>query len=99
MSSTLPGVRTEWGQVATEIAPDRAITVPGWLTCLHTWFSLDGASYETAVLLNAKSPGSPPAMLWGAIPVAGHPGIVQIPPVQQEIHFRPSVGCHDVHGR
>jgi|NGEPerStandDraft_8_1074529.scaffolds.fasta_scaffold23430_3 hypothetical protein len=27
-------------------------------------------------------------MLWGAIPVAGHPGIVQIPPVQREIHFR-----------
>jgi hypothetical protein len=88
MSSSLPGVRTAWGQVATAIAPDRAITVPGWLTCLHTWLSLDGASYETAILLDAKSPGSPPAMLWGAIPLAGHAGIVQIPAAQREIHFR-----------
>jgi hypothetical protein len=88
MSSSLAGVRTEWGQVATDIAPDRDITRPGWLTCLHTWYSLDGSSYETAILLNAKSPGSPPAMLWGAIPLAGHPGLVQIPPVEREIHFR-----------
>jgi hypothetical protein len=88
ISSSLPGVRTEWGQVATEIAPDRDIIMPGWLSCLHTWFSLNGASYETAILLNARSPGRPPAMLWGAIPLPGHPGIVQIPAVQQEIHFR-----------
>jgi hypothetical protein len=27
-------------------------------------------------------------MLWGAIPVSGHPGVIQIPPVQREIHFR-----------
>ena len=27
-------------------------------------------------------------MLWGAVPLAGHPGIVQIPPVEREIHFR-----------
>jgi hypothetical protein len=87
-SSSLPGVRTQWGQVATVIASDRAITVPGWLTCLHTWYSLDGANFETAVLLNAKAPGSPPAMLWGAIPVAGYPGVVQIPAVQRQIHFR-----------
>jgi hypothetical protein len=87
MSSSLAGVRTAWGQVATEIAPDRNITTPAWLTCLHTWFTLGGASYETAILLNAKSPGKPPAMLWGAIPVPGHPGTVQIPPVEQEVHF------------
>ena len=88
MNSSLAGARTAWGQVATKIAADPSITTPAWLTCLHTWFSLNGASYETAVLLNAKSPGKPPAMLWGAIPVPGHPGIVQIPAVQQEIHFR-----------
>ena len=88
MSSSLPGVRTDWGQVAIDIAPDRAVAGPAWLTCLHTWFTVGGASYETALLLNASSPGSPPAMLWGAIPVAGHPGIVQIPAVEREIHFR-----------
>jgi hypothetical protein len=27
-------------------------------------------------------------MLWGAIPIPGHPGMVEIPPVQREIHFR-----------
>jgi hypothetical protein len=88
MSSSLPGVRSDWGQVATDIAPDRAVTGPAWLTCLHAWFTVGGTSYETALLLNASSPGSPPAMLWGAIPVPGHPGIVQIPAVQQELHFR-----------
>jgi hypothetical protein len=88
MSSSLVGVRTAWGQVATKIAPDRNLTTSAWLTCLHTWFTLHGASYETAILLNAKSPGKPPALLWGAIPIPGHPGMVQIPPVQQEIHFR-----------
>lgn len=88
MNSSLAGARTAWGQVATRIAADPNITTPAWLTCLHLWFTLNGASYETAILLNAQSPGRPPAMLWGAIPVPGHPGMVQIPPVQQAINFR-----------
>jgi len=40
-------------------------------------------------LLNAQSPGSTPAPLWGAIPVPGHPGIVEIPPVQRAVHLPP----------
>jgi hypothetical protein len=52
------------------------------------WYSAGNSAFETAILLNAKSPGRAPAPLWGAIPVPGHPGIVQIPPVQREIHFR-----------
>jgi hypothetical protein len=88
MSSSVPGVRSDWGQVATYIAPDRAVTGPAWLTCLHAWFTVRGTSYETALLLNASSPGSPAATLWGAISVPGNPGIVQIPAVQQELHFR-----------
>ena len=88
ISSSLAGVRTAWGEVATKIVADPNITTPGWFTCLNTWFSLNGVSYEAAVLLNARSPGRPPAMLWGAIPVPGHPGMVEIPPVQQEIHYR-----------
>jgi hypothetical protein len=87
VSSSLPGVRTEWGQVATEIAGDPYIATPAWLTCLHTWLSFDGAGYETAVLLDAKSPGAIPAPLWGAIPVPGHPGIVEVPPVQRELRL------------
>ncbi|HEY4810040.1 MAG TPA: hypothetical protein VIH71_03180, partial [Solirubrobacteraceae bacterium] len=46
-------------------------------------------SFETALLLNAKAPGSAPAPLWGALPVPGHPGIVQIPSVQRQIHLPP----------
>jgi hypothetical protein len=88
MSSSLVGVDVAWGQVATEIEPDRDITVPGWLTCLHTWYRFDGSSFETAILLDARSPGSPPGMLWGAVPLVGHPGVVQIPPVEREIRFR-----------
>lgn len=88
MSSSLTGVRTLFGLVATRIAPDPSIATPGWLSCLYTWFSVGGASYETAILLNASSPGSPPAMLWGAIPLPGHPGMVEIPPVQREVHLR-----------
>jgi hypothetical protein len=88
INSSLVGVRTAWGEVATKIAADLNITTPGWLTCLNTWFSLNGASYQAAVLLNARSPGRSPAMLWGAIPIPGHPGMVEIPPVQQEVHYR-----------
>jgi hypothetical protein len=88
IGSSLAGVRTEWGEVATKIAADPKIITPAWLTCMNTWLSLDGASYEAAVLLNAKSPGRQPAMLWGAIPIPGHPGLVEIPPVQQEVHYR-----------
>jgi hypothetical protein len=89
MRSSLAGVRTEWGLVATKIAPDPSITTPGWLSCLNAWFSQGRGSYETAILLNASSPGSAPAPLWGAIPVPGHPGIVEIPPVQREVRLPP----------
>lgn len=88
MSSSLTGARTAWGMVATKITADPNIATPGWLSCLDTWFSAPGTSYEAAILLNASSPGRSPAMLWGAIPLPGHPGMVEIPPVQQEIHFR-----------
>jgi hypothetical protein len=88
ISSSLPGVRTEWGQVARRIAADPDASTPAWLTCLHTWLSLADASYETAVLLNAQAPGRPPAPLWGATPLPGHPGIVQVPAEQREVHFR-----------
>lgn len=86
--SALAGVRTEWGEVARRIAGDPGISTAGWLTCLNAWFSSDAGSFEAAILLNGSSPGRPPAMLWGAIPLPGHPGMVEIPPVQREIHYR-----------
>ncbi len=89
MRSSLPGVSTQWGQVALEIAPDAGITVPAYLTCLHEWYLAGSTAYEAAILLDARSPGSAPAPLWGAIPVPGHPGIVEIPPVRlaQHVHI------------
>ncbi|MGD1056144.1 MAG: hypothetical protein ABR992_01890 [Solirubrobacteraceae bacterium] len=89
ISSSFPGATTAWGQVTREISPNSYITVPAWLTCVHVWFSIPGASLETALLLNAKAPGSAPAPLWGAVPVPGHPGIVEIPPVEREFHLPP----------
>jgi hypothetical protein len=89
IASSFPRVNTAWGQVTREVAPDRTITVPAWLTCVHVWFSVPGESFEAALLLNANQPGSRPAPLWGAVPVPGHPGIVEIPPVEREIHLPP----------
>jgi hypothetical protein len=89
ISSSLTGTHIAWGMVATKIAADPNITTPGWLSCLDVWFSAPHTSYETAILLNAQSPGSAPAPLWGAIPVPGHPGIVEVPPVQRAVHLPP----------
>ena len=89
MRSSLSGTRTEWGQVATAIAPDRSITTAAWLTCLHVWLTRGGASYETALLLNARHPGVRPALLWGAKPLTGHPGIYEIPARQRTIRIAP----------
>lgn len=90
--STLPGVRGEWGEAATEIAPDRHITTTAWLSCMDAWLGRGGVSYEVALLLDAAAPGRPPAPLWGAVPVPGHPGIFQIEAVERDWHFA-------IHGR
>jgi hypothetical protein len=87
LSSSFPGVKTGWGQVADTIEADRSLAVPAWLTCVHVWFSAGGSSYETALLLDASSPGGTPAPLWGAIPLPGHPGILEIPPEQRINHY------------
>jgi hypothetical protein len=97
MSSSLPGTRTDWGQVATVIAPDPSITTAAWLTCLHVGFSQAGASYETALLLNGRSPGARPAALWGAVALPGHPGIYEIPARQREIRIPPLTAAQARH--
>jgi hypothetical protein len=89
MSSSFPGATVAWGQVTQQIAAYPDLTAAAWLTCLHMWFSAGATSYETAILLNAKSPGSTPAPLWGAQPVPRHPGIVEIPPIEREFHLPP----------
>src|ERR1700684_2853708 len=63
ISSSSADAHIAWGQVATRIAADPSITTPDWLTCLTIWFSAGGASYEGAVLLNARSPGRAPPLV------------------------------------
>jgi hypothetical protein len=89
LASSLAGISSEWGEVATKIAPDVGVSTPAWLSCLNEWVHADGSSYEAAILLNAQAPGDTPAPLWGAVPMPGHPGMVEIPPVQREIHLPP----------
>jgi hypothetical protein len=95
LNSALAGVRPAWGEAATRIAGDPADAAPAWLSCLDEWFSVKGAagltagaSFQAAVLLNGRAPGTAPAMLWQAVPVVGHPGIVQVPAEQQAVHVQ-----------
>jgi hypothetical protein len=72
------GLRVQWGQVATRIAPDTTVSGTAFLTCLQAWYTASNTSFQAAVLLNAQAPGRAPAPLWGATTVPGHPGIVEI---------------------
>ena len=61
------------------------------LTCMQSWDTDRGVSFQVAVLLNAQAPGQPPGELWGATPVSGHPGVVHIAAVQEAVRLRPGV--------
>jgi hypothetical protein len=82
IASRLPGVSVRWGVVATRIAPDRAAPGSAFLSCLQAWYTRGSAAFQAAVLLNARAPGSVPAPLWGATPVSGASGVVQIKAVE-----------------
>ncbi len=84
LRSTAPGVRVQWGEVARQISRDRSVTGPAFLPCMQAWYLVPGGAFIAAVLLNAEHPGAPPAPLWGATPVPGHPGVVQVNPVGYE---------------
>jgi hypothetical protein len=83
VQSHMPGTITAWGQVTTQIAPDHRSIGPAFFTCIDIWYRLARGAFQAAVLLNAQHPGAPPAPLWGATPIPGHPGLVQVPPIQQ----------------
>ena len=78
LATRLTGVSVEWGMVATEIAPDTAVRGTAFFTCMQVWYRRNGMSFQSALLLNAQAPGRPPSPLWGARPLPGHPGIVQV---------------------
>jgi hypothetical protein len=82
LASALSGVIPQWGQVATTITPDPHATRAQYLSCLDDWYRWHGASFEIAILLNAHSPTTAAAPLWGSRPLAGHPGITVVAPVE-----------------
>ena len=85
LRTTLSGVKAQGGEVATAIAPDRTASGPAFLSCLSTWYSWHHASFDVGLLLNAESPGSPPAPLWDSRALPGHPGVVEINATQEHI--------------
>jgi hypothetical protein len=78
LSSTLANVSVEWGQVATEIASDPAVTGTAFFTCTQVWYHHDGTAFQAVLLLNARQPGRAPGALWNARALPGRPGIVQV---------------------
>jgi hypothetical protein len=78
LASHTPGASVQWGQVATAINPDPAANDLAFRSCMQEWFNVPGGAFQAAVLLDARSPRRPPAALWGATPVPGHPGVVKI---------------------
>jgi hypothetical protein len=74
-STRLAGVHIQWGEVATQIAPDRAAHGNALLSCLQGRYAHRNAAFQAAVLLNAQASGPAPAPLWGAVALPKHPGI------------------------
>ena len=79
--STLPGATAQWGQVTTTIAADTSVIGPAFLSCMYTQYRWRGSTFQVGVLVNAQSPGSAPASLWSATPLAGAL-VVEVKPVQ-----------------
>ena len=82
ISSSLVGAELQWGQVATTISAYPQATGPAFLSCLQAWYHWQGRTFDVGVLVNAKSPGSTPAMLWNATQIPGHRGMVEIKAVE-----------------
>jgi hypothetical protein len=77
-SSSLPGATPVGGEAATAIAADHKITGPAFYSCLDTLYTWHGAGYTVGILLNAENPGAPPAPIWNAHPIPGHPGLLEV---------------------
>jgi hypothetical protein len=89
VTPALAGVTGQWGEVATDIAPDRNVTGTAFLSCLEAWYRWHGNGFQVGILLNAEAPGSLPAALWNATALPRHPGIVEVKPVQQAYKIKP----------
>ncbi len=74
----LPGLQPQWGHVLVAIRPVTNAEGELFLSCVDTEYFLRGWPLDTAVLLDARRPGQTLGPIPGAIPVAGHPGFVNL---------------------
>src|ERR1700722_20137130 len=78
-----PGVASMQAISLVRVAPIGELWAGALLPCMSTTFRMEGASIVAMVLLDAGHPGSDPAGLPAVQPVAGHPGVVSGPAVEQ----------------
>ena len=77
-STALRGAIAVGGEVATAITADHKISGPAFYSCLDSLYTWHGAGYTVGILLNAENPGAPPAPIWNAHPITGHPGLFEV---------------------
>jgi hypothetical protein len=74
----LPGLQAQWGHVLATIRPVTNAEGQLFLSCVDTEYFLHGWPLDTAILLDARRPGQTLGAIPGAIPLAGHPGFVNL---------------------
>jgi hypothetical protein len=74
----VPGAPPGTGVRATQVMAQPAAATSAYLNCLNLFDANGNDQFQVIVLLNARHPGRPPAQLWGAEPVPGHPGVVAL---------------------
>jgi hypothetical protein len=75
-SSRLHGAQQQLGNVVLRVRPVPQVIGRAYLSCIDTVITDRGWAMDVALLLDAHHPGTLPAPLPGATPVAGHPGVV-----------------------
>jgi hypothetical protein len=64
------------GTTALRLEPEPDVEGAALTSCLSVDYTVAGTPLTAAVLVNARSPKSPPPTLFGASPVSGQPGLV-----------------------
>jgi hypothetical protein len=75
-SSHLRGAQQQLGSVVLRVRPVPQVIGRAYLSCIDTVIADRGWAMDVALLLDAHHPGTFPAPLPGATPVARHPGVV-----------------------
>ncbi len=75
-SSRLHDAQQQLGNVVSRVRPVPQVIGRAYLSCIDTEITYRGWAVDVALLLDAQHPGTLPAPLPGATPIAGHPGVV-----------------------